>query len=73
MNVFPLPDLIFHSVFFIQIKVSGSAKYKALLASFRLECHEVLKDVQPYPDNPKIGFGYNKVKQFMLYMLNNKL
>ena len=34
-----------------------------MLASFRLECKEVFSDVQPYPDNPKIGYGHNKLAE----------
>ncbi|KAK7116087.1 lim and transglutaminase domain protein ltd-1-like [Littorina saxatilis] len=48
-----------------KVKVSGSANYRTHLASFRLVCDDVLKDVQPYPDNPKIGFGYNKMAEDM--------
>ena len=46
-----------------KVKVIGSGHFRSLLASFRLECDKVMKDVQPYPINPKIGFGYNKLAQ----------
>lgn len=48
-----------------KVKVSGKTKFKALLASFRLVCEDVMKDVQPYPINPTIGFGYSKVAEDM--------
>lgn len=46
-----------------KVKVIGSGHFRSLLASFRLVCDKVMKDVQPYPINPKIGFGYNKLAQ----------
>ena len=46
-----------------KVKVTGSGRHRSLLASFRLECDDVMKDVQPYPVNPKIGFGYNKLAE----------
>ena len=44
-----------------KVKVTGSGdSYRSLLASFRLECQGVLREVQPFPINPKLGFGYGK-------------
>ena len=36
-----------------KVKVTGSGHFRSLLASFRLVCDKVMKDVQPYPHQPQ--------------------
>lgn len=43
-----------------KLKVTGVTKFKALIASFRLDCDSVAESAQPYPANPPIGFGYGQ-------------
>lgn len=44
-----------------KVTVSGSSSYTSFdLCDIRLECDAVLKQVQPFPINPPIGFGFGR-------------